>query len=44
MEIEAIKKTQTRKILEKENLGKGAGTTDSSIKEKELHTNLPHQH
>ena len=31
MEIEAIKKTQTEAILEMENIGKGTGTTDTSI-------------
>jgi hypothetical protein len=31
MKIEAIKKTQTEGILEMENLGKGTGTTDTSI-------------
>ena len=31
IEIEAIKKTQTKGILEMENLGKGTGATDISI-------------
>jgi hypothetical protein len=31
MEIEAIKRLQTARILELENLGKRRGTTDTSI-------------
>ena len=30
-EIEAIKKTQTKEILEMENLGQQSGSTDASI-------------
>ena len=34
MKIEAIKKTQTERILEMENLEKRTGTTDTSITNK----------